>query len=60
MIEKNSGQATLHPSTHPPAQAVPSCKKANWPAQLPTRGRLECDFSVKKAQRVLAVMEERK
>lgn len=41
-------------------QAVTSCKKAGWPAQLPGRGRLVFEFSVRKAARGLPVMEPRK
>ena len=50
------------PPTHTTAraQAVVSCKKANWPAQLPARGNLRFEFSTKKAQRGGAVMEDRK
>lgn len=46
-------------SCHCP-QVISSCKKANWPAMLPTRGILTFEFQSKKMRRALRVMDAKK
>lgn len=41
-------------------QAIPSAKKANWPAMLPSRGSLACSFASSSLRRPLGVMEPSK
>jgi hypothetical protein len=41
-------------------QVIPSAKKANWPAMLPSRGALACSFSSASLRRPLGVMEPAK
>jgi hypothetical protein len=41
-------------------QVIPSAKKANWPAMLPSRGSLSCTFSSASLRRPLGVMEPSK
>jgi hypothetical protein len=43
-----------------PLQVIPSAKKANWPAMLPSRGSLSCTFSSASLRRPLGVMEPSK